>query len=240
MKSSRAVALFAVAFAVGITALPASGSPSIAPYPQMAPLSRYLAANRNAEIALARSAAPPAISAQATVLVLTPRGYETVQRGTDGFTCLVERSWSSPFDSPDFWNWKLRGPVCYNPAASKTVLQYTLFRTRLALGGVSKAGMLGRLQTAVEAKQLPGAGAGSMAYMLSKEQYLGDAPKSWYPHLMFYAPKTAGANAGESWGANRRGSPVIFDSSDHVMPEPWTIFFVLVARWSDGSLAPTT
>ena len=47
-------------------------------------------------------------------------------KGTNGFTCLVERSWMSPFDSPEFWNWKMRGPICYNPAASRTVLLYTL------------------------------------------------------------------------------------------------------------------
>ena len=64
-----------------------------------------------------------------------------------------------------------------------------------------------------------------MAYMLSKEQYLGDAAKAWHPHLMFYAPKADGANAGAAWGADREGSPVVFDSSDHVMPEPWALFF---------------
>ncbi|HEY6327496.1 MAG TPA: hypothetical protein VIW73_13410, partial [Candidatus Cybelea sp.] len=72
------------------------------------------------------------------------------------------------------------------------------------------------------------------------EQYLNDGAKSWYPHVMFYAPKADAANDGESWGADRRGSPVIFDSSHHLMPEPFTIFFVPVARWSDGSRGPAT
>ena len=63
-------------------------------------------------------------------------------QGTNGFTCLVERSWTSPFDSPDFWNWKLRGPVCYNAPASRTVLRYSIFRTAMAVAGESKAQML--------------------------------------------------------------------------------------------------
>jgi hypothetical protein len=51
--------------------------------------------------------------------------YETAVSCTKGFTCLVERSWMSPFDSPQFWNPKIRGLVCYNPAASKSILTYT-------------------------------------------------------------------------------------------------------------------
>ena len=98
---------------------------------------------------------------------------------------------------------------------------------------------LDRLKAAVENQQLPLAEAGSMAYMMSRQQYLGDSAKSWHPHLMFYAPKISGANAGESWGADRPGSPVLLDSSDRIMPEPWTLFFVPVAHWSDRSTAPT-
>src|SRR5579863_8503012 len=67
------------------------------PYPKMAPLSQYLM-DRQAEIDLARSAAPTAISGHATILVLTPRRYETAVEGTNGSTCLVERSWTKAFD----------------------------------------------------------------------------------------------------------------------------------------------
>jgi hypothetical protein len=241
MSVSRTAAQFGMTLALAmVVGLTVAGSALSQPYAQMAPLSRYLIADRKAEVELARSAAPPAISLQATVLVLTPHGYETAVQGTNGFTCVVERSWDSPFDAADFWNWKLRAPVCYNPAASRAVLRYTMFRAEMVLRGFSKARMLELLQAAVENHQLPGAEPGSMAYMMSKEQYLGEAAKMWYPHLMFYAPKANSANAGESWGANLRGSPVIFDSSDHVVPEPWTIFFVPVAHWSDRSAAPAT
>ena len=49
-------------------------------YPKMAPLDQYLMADRNAEIALARSAAPESISGDAEVLVLGRQGYETAVR----------------------------------------------------------------------------------------------------------------------------------------------------------------
>src|SRR6202050_3187034 len=81
------------------------------PYPNMAPLDQYLM-ERNAEIALARSAAPEAISRDAEVLVLGRHGYETAVKGTNGFVCLVERSWMSPFDDPEFLNPDQRLPLC--------------------------------------------------------------------------------------------------------------------------------
>ena len=88
-----------------------------APYPKMAPLSQYLM-DRQAEIDLARSAAPKAISSYATILALAPSGYKTVVKGTNGFTCLVERSWTKAFNNDNFWNPKALPPVCYNAPAS--------------------------------------------------------------------------------------------------------------------------
>ena len=95
----------------------------------------------------------------------------------------------SPFDSSDFWNWKMRGPICYNPAASRTVLLYTLRRTDLVLSGQTKSQMLVRIKAAVAEKQLPAPEPGSMSYMMSKHGDLGDGVGPWKSHLMFYAPK---------------------------------------------------
>ena len=74
------------------------------PYPHMAPIAEYLMTDQNAEIALARSAAPASISRDAAIVVLKQRGYETAVTGKNGFVCIVERSWMSPFDWPEFWN----------------------------------------------------------------------------------------------------------------------------------------
>lgn len=163
------------------------------PYERMAPLAQYLM-SPGSEIALARSAAPAAISDKATVLTLDSHGYHAAVRGTNGFTCLVERSWMAPFESPDFWNPKIRGPICYNPAASASVLVYTLRRTKLALAGDSKERILDAVRAAVARNEFPSPAPGAMSFMMSKDGYLSDADGHWHSHLMF--PKSRGCKLG--------------------------------------------
>src|ERR1700761_8622255 len=107
------------------TVFAAGGGRSIAQagkaaYPAMAPLDQYLIADEKAEIALARSAAPPSISDGAEVMVLQRDGYKTVVQGTNGFVCLVERSWGQGTDEAEFWNPKMRAPHCFNAQAAKS------------------------------------------------------------------------------------------------------------------------
>ena len=226
-----AAGVLLLVFAVS-TAWPMQAQENKSPYPSMAPLAQYLITDRDAEIALARSAAPRTISADATVLVLGRHGYEAAVEGKNGFVCVVERAWMSPFDSPEFWNPKMRGPVCYNPAAARSILPYTFKRTELVLAGMSNPQMLDRIRASLAGKELPMPEPGAMSYMLSKDGYLGDSAGHWVPHLMFHIPKTDGV----SWGANLSGSPVVLD--DRVVPEPETIFLVPVGKWSDGTPAP--
>jgi hypothetical protein len=202
-------------------------------YHEMAAIERYLMPDASAEIAMARSAAPKAISDHATVLVLKRSGYESGADGTNGFTCLVERSWMSPFDSPEFWNPRMRGPICYNPPAVRTILPYTLNRTKLVLNGLSKEQLHGKIAAAVVNKELPVPEAGAMSYMMSKAGNLGDSAGHWCPHLMFHVPTTDEA----SWGSDTPGSPVLFNDQYRDVPEPETIFMVALFYWSDGSAA---
>ena len=67
--------------------------------PQYPSLREYMMP-REAEIALARSAAPANISGRATIKVLTASGYEVVQQGDNGFVCMVMRGWSAPTYTP--------------------------------------------------------------------------------------------------------------------------------------------
>lgn len=235
MRTSRpGRALVQSALLASILAAGCQGSSALDPYPRMAAIEQYLIADSGVEIAMARSAAPEAIARDAAVLVLGTGGYRTAVKGKSGFTCLVERSWMSPFDGPEFWNPKMRGPICYNPAAVRTVLPYTLNRTKLVLAGLSKAEVRGMIAASVAKKELPAPAAGAMSYMLSKMGYLGDSARQWCPHLMFHVPRTGEA----SWGANRAGSPVLFNDDFRDVPEPETIFMVPVEHWSDGSAAP--
>ena len=198
------------------------------PYPSMAPVDQYLMEDRNSEIALARSAAPESISRDAEVMVLGRHGYETAVQGKNGFVCIVERSWTAPIDDPNFWNPKLRGPLCLNAAAARSYLPRTIKRTNLILAGHSKAQMVEAVAAAVDKKELPPMELGAMCYMLSKQGYLGDPVGHWHPHLMFFLSQTAPA----AWGAGLPGSPIFaFDDKW----EDLTVFLVPVLQWSDGT-----
>jgi hypothetical protein len=203
-----------------------------ASYPAMAPVERYRIADPKDEIALARSAAPPSVSADATVLVLGSRGYETAVKGKNGFVCWVERSWTAGFSDPEFWNAKLRAPNCFNPPAVRSVLPQYLKRTEWVLAGVDRAQLVERARAAFADHSFKAPEPGSFSFMLSKQGYVADdADGPWLPHLMFFvAPGQA-----SSWGAGLEGSPVIGQDGDALGP---TILFVPVRRWSDGSPAP--
>jgi len=221
---SRSVVLL-VMFAA---AWPAKAQDAKTPYPSMAPLEQYLIEDRNAEIALARSAAPQSVSADADVLVLGRHGYETAIKGKNGFVCLVERSWTAPYGDPGFWNPKGRAPICLNAPAARTYLPRTIKKTELVLAGRSKAQVFEAIAAAVAKKELPALETGAMGYMLSKQGYLSDRDGHWHPHLMFFVPQTDAA----AWGADLSGSPIFsFDGS----VEHMTTFLVPVRRWSDGT-----
>ncbi len=198
------------------------------PYPSMAPLDQYLMEDRSSEIALARSAAPEAISRDAEVLVLGRHGYETAIQGKNGFVCIVERSWTAPIDNPDFWNPKLRGPLCLNAAAARSYLPRTIKKTDLILAGRSKAQMVETIAAAIDKKELPAMEPGAMCYMLSKQGYLSDREGHWHPHLMFFFSQADPA----TWGADLPGSPIL---SFNDTWERLTTFLVPVREWSDGT-----
>jgi hypothetical protein len=200
------------------------------PYPSMAPLEHYLM-ERNAEIALARSAAPESISRDAEVMVLGRHGYETAVNGKNGFVCMVERSWTAGIDDPDFWNPKLRGPICFNPPGARSYLPLTIKKTEWILAGRSKAEMFADLQAAFDKKEMPPLESNAMCFMMSKQAYLSDRDRSWHPHLMIFTPITDPA----VWGAGLAGTPVIGvkDTEDRL-----NVFLIPVGRWSDGTVAP--
>jgi hypothetical protein len=206
------------------------------PYPNMAPLEQYLM-DSEAEIALARSAAPDSISRDATILVLGRHGYETAVQGKNGFVCSVDRGWAANFDSPEFWNPKVRGAICFNPAAAHSVLPAVYLRAQLALAGASKAQIADRLRAAYAKKELPALEPAAMSYMLSKQAYLTDSAITKdgahdVAHLMFYSPIMDSMN----WGADLSNSPVHLLSRGDT--EPFEIFLVCAGAWSDGSPAP--
>jgi hypothetical protein len=229
-KALRTIALSGFALLVMLTAAWQAPAQEVkTAYPKMAPLDQYLM-ERDAEITLARSAAPASISQDAEVMVLGRHGYETVAKGKNGFVCIVERAWASGIDEPDFWNPKQRGPICLNPPAVRSYLPQTILKTESILAGRSKAQMFEDLKTALDKKKLPPPESGAMSYMMSKQGHLNDRAGNWHPHLMFFLPPTDAA----TWGADLPGSPIIrADDPQGRM----TVFMVPVGHWSDGTAA---
>lgn len=224
-----AVLVFACGTGFGMRALWSQAAET--KYPQMAPIDEYLMTDRNAEIALARSAAPASISGDATVLVLGRHGYETAVEGKNGFVCVVERGWMSPADAPEFWNPKLRGPLCFNPPAARSILPSTYKRTEMALAGKTRSEIIASNKSAFEKGEVPPLEPGAMSYMMSKGAYLTDGGSHNLAHLMFYTPH------GAAWGADLPKSPVMLNPQFKDIA-PIDVMVVSVGKWSDGTPAP--
>lgn len=239
-----AIGLKSIALLVVLgTASRATAQDATSPYPKMAPIEQYLM-DRDAEIALARSAAPDAISRDASVIVLTRHGYETAVQGKNGWVCWVGRAWMAMFDHPEFWNPKVRAADCLNPPAARSVLPYACKRTELLLAGHSKAEVIAAIKAAIDKKELPALEQGTVSYMMSKDSYLTDYGGHNGPHMMFYDA----AKDGAAWGANLTNSPVLAVNYWYISAEaypqlksfpPLSVFLVGVTKWSDGTPAPS-
>lgn len=207
----------------------------------MAPIDAYLM-DRNAEIALARSAAPASIAKDATVLVLTRTGYETAVKGSNGFVCYVGRGFGGAPDWPERWEPKIRAAACDNPPAVPTMTALLKLRTALTLAGKTDAQVMDRIKAALKSREIPPLGAGAMCYMMSKDAYLSAQGEHNMAHVMFYAPFKDGTN----WGANLPGSPVMGGNYWYLLPgheadiaslPPISVFLVATGTYSDGSAA---
>jgi len=196
----------------------------------------YMMTDRAAEVALARTAAPKRISDSATVLVLTRTGFVTATKGSNGFTCLVERGFQGGVSDPTFWNPKVRAPHCFNPAAVRSMLPQAMKRAEWILAGMSTQDIVKREQQAYASHELPVPAAGAMAYMLSPKQFLLDTDPHWMPHLMFYFDRSMPS---PEWGAGGMKDAVIDDAGGDPK-SPVRTLLIPVRRWSDGTPAVST
>ena len=225
----RAASLVATMSMMGFTLLaPRPGSAQDSYPTTMAPIDQYRMA-REAEIALAKSAAPPAIADNADVMVLGASGYETAVKGKNGFVCIVGRAWSRDFGLSDFWSTRTRAPVCFNAAAARSVLPAYLMRTKWALAGVSEAEMEARSKKAPAASGIRPPEPGAVGFMMSKQGYINEGAKGpWHPHVMFYGPVASSATV----GADVDGSPIVVNDAPTAT---YMTIDVPVAQWSDGT-----
>lgn len=225
---SRCVGAFVL---LAVAALPVACRAANEGLPARGPIAPYLMPNRQAEVALARSAAPSAIAAHAEVLVLTSHGFETAVKGTNGFVCIVERSWTSAFDDSEFWNPQERGPDCYNPPAAKTEIPQLRQEALWALAGLTRQQIQSNTRSAFLDGTFKRPQADAFGFMLSKHGYLNHAHGPWYPHMMFFVSRDRVAD----YGANARNSPTLFVDRG---PYLSALIMVPVPAWSDGTPAP--
>jgi hypothetical protein len=215
------------------------------PYPTMLPLSQYLM-DRDAAIALARSAAPGNISKDASVLVLTPTGWETAVQGTNGFVCMAGPSWAASIDFYDVWSPKQRGAICLNPAAVRSILPIYRKLTQMTLAGVTSVKeRIAGIQEAYAKREIPTVEPGAMSYMMSKDAYLTHLGNSHnLCHVMFFLPIEDPAEL----NANDPNSPISSTSlwfPDPDKPDsplnkglpPLRTVPIEVPYWSDGTVA---
>ncbi len=191
--------------------------------------------DRDAEIAMARSAAPPSIAKDATVMVLGRRGYETAVEGTNGFVCVVGRSWDLQKNNRAFWDPKIHGPICLSAPGARSFLPIYLKKTELAIAGSSNTQIEDAITEAIAKGELPTPEPGSVSYMLSKQGYLNEGIKGpWLPHVMFFVseidPKALGSDLGDD---------VPLDAHEDKVGR-FTVIDVPVSNWSDGTPSPVS
>ena len=196
---------------------------------QYPPLSEYMMP-QDAEIALARSAAPANVSDHATIKVLNESGFEVAIEGDNGFVCMVMRAWSAPTYTPaafrDFVYYApLRAPICFNPVAAETMMLYYELRTELGLQGKNPDEIADGIEAANAKGELPRIETVSFAYMWSADQDLGPGIGHWHPHMMVFTPYYENSML----GGNEFGGTLPFVSDDAGTP-----FAVTVIPTDDG------
>jgi hypothetical protein len=170
-----------------ITLLAGLAASVVAQDPKYPPLSEYMMESE-AEIALAKSAAPDRISERATVKILTASGYKVAAQGDNGFVCMVLRGWSGAPDPGIVYYSKLRAPICFDPVASRTVVPMEELRTQLGIEGKDPDAIAREVATAYGLGRLPQMEGVAFAYMWSANQDVGSGLGAWHPHIMVYAP----------------------------------------------------
>ena len=144
---------------------------------------------RAQEIALARSAAPASVTTNARVLIFTDSGFVLADSGSNGVTCIVNRSWPNSLE-----------PHCYDAEASVSILLMEMERTRLFHRGLHEAEVERAIGEGLAIGRFRVPQRPAMSYMMSAGQQLisddGTPAGRWRPHVMVYYPYLTNAAMG--------------------------------------------
>jgi len=147
---------------------------------------------RERQIDLALSAAPTEVSSKAAVYILGPKGYEKVREGTNGFSCLIERSFKGTTQTSS-------APACFDAEGSGSIMVAYLRREELRAEGKSEEEVKDDIAKGYQDGRFKVPGPGFL-YMMSNENFVYNnvSGKSGFvpPHLMFYAPNKTAKDVG--------------------------------------------
>ena len=148
---------------------------------------------REKQIALAMSAAPAPVGSHATVYVLGPHGYEKAREGTNGFSCLVFRSYVNPAETTV-------GPMCFDAEGSRTTLVVYMHSEELRSSGKSEAEIKADADSGYKSGRFQYPSKMGLLYMMSSENRLGPTrdhtTQHFPPHVMIYAPNMTARDLG--------------------------------------------
>ena len=199
MNRTRNAMFVVLALLAAWPSAPASAQSSDAGSAERAPL-----LPRAREIALARSAAPPEVSERATVLTLVRgEGFVVAEHGTNGVTCLVDRSWPDAVE-----------PHCFDPEGSRTILPVHARQMELREQGLSKEAIQADIADGYRTGRFVVPARPAVTWMMSAEQVLynddGRRVGAWKPHLMIYYPFLTEEDIGLT-GATPADGPMLSD-----------------------------
>ena len=154
---------------------------------------------RAQEVALAESAGPAHIVKDAAIYALEESGYVLVRKGTNGFSCLVLRSFPGSQE-----------PECYDPEGTATILPRRIDESRYRAEGLSREEVAAKMAEGFASGKYRAPQRSGIVYMLSCQNYVpiddtGSRIIHYQPHFMFYAPYLNDADIGG--GSNDRWMP---------------------------------
>ncbi|QIG50511.1 hypothetical protein G5V57_23950 [Nordella sp. HKS 07] len=150
------------------------------------------------ELQLALSAAPPLLRDRATVHLLDPKtGYKLAKQGTNGVTCIVERT---QWELANFRN-DIYVPLCYDAEGTKTYLSYIMDTATLRAQGMGPAELKAEVEKRFRDKTYKVPEKPGLSYMVAPIMRTLGPPDlkvrtMAMPHLMFYAPYLTNAEIG--------------------------------------------
>ena len=144
---------------------------------------------RDAEIALARSAAPPAVSGRARVWLWNGTAYVVTDSGASRVNCYVGRPWVPSVE-----------PHCFDEEGSRTVMPILMRKVELYAQGKTDAEADREIADGLLKGRYRLPSRPAVTYMMSQKQELvngnGSAVGAWQPHLMIYHPNLTGEGVG--------------------------------------------